>query len=99
MEKRITTGLIKAYSKHLILEEKSKHTIEKYLRDIKAFEMFIKEKEITKESMIAYKHKLIEDGYALRSINSMLASINSFFDFTGWIDCNNIGNVLIIFQA
>lgn len=87
MEKRITTGLIKAYSKHLILEEKSKHTIEKYLRDIKAFEMFIKEKEITKESMIAYKHKLIEDGYALRSINSMLASINSFFDFTGWIDC------------
>lgn len=87
MEKRITIDLIESYSKHLILEEKSKLTIEKYLRDIKSFKMFIKEEEVTKESVIEYKHKLINDHYALRSINSMLASINSFFDFTGWIDC------------
>lgn len=87
MKKRITTELIEAYSKHLILEEKSKLTIEKYLRDIKSFKMFIKEEEVTKENVIEYKRKLINDNYALRSINSMLASINSFFDFTGWIDC------------
>lgn len=87
MEKRITIDLIEAYSRHLILEEKSKLTIEKYLRDIKSFKMFIKEEEVTKESVIEYKRKLISDNYALRSINSMLASINSFFDFTGWIDC------------
>lgn len=87
MEKRITIDLIESYSKHLILEEKSKLTIEKYLRDIRSFKMFIKEEEVTKESVIEYKRKLISDNYALRSINSMLASINSFFDFTGWIDC------------
>lgn len=87
MENRITIDLIEAYSKHLILEEKSKLTIEKYLRDIKSFKMFTNEEEVTKESVIEYKRKLISDNYALRSINSMLASINSFFDFTGWIDC------------
>lgn len=86
MEKRITIDLIEAYSRHLILEEKSKLTIEKYLRDIKAFKMFINDEDVTKESVIEYKRKLISDNYALRSINSMLASINSFFDFTGWID-------------
>lgn len=87
MEKRITIDLVESYSKLLILEEKSKLTIEKYLRDIKSFKMFINEEEVTKESVIEYKRKLISDNYALRSINSMLASINSFFDFTGWIDC------------
>lgn len=86
MEKRITAELIEAYSKHLILEEKSKLTIEKYLRDIMTFKIFIKE-EVTKENVIAYKHKLIEDNYALRSVNSMLASINSLFDFAGWNEC------------
>lgn len=30
---------------------------------------------------------LIEKGYAVRSINSMLASLNSMFDFLGWQDC------------
>lgn len=79
MEKRITADMTEAYSRHLILEEKSKLTIEKYLRDVMTFKMFIKEEKVTKESVIEYKHKLIEDGYALRSINSMLASINSFF--------------------
>lgn len=87
MKKRITDGLIEAYSKHMALAEKSALTIEKYLRDLRAFKTFINENEITKESVIAYKHNLLKDDYALRSINSMLASINSFFDFAGWIDC------------
>ena len=59
MEKRITIDLIESYSKHLILEEKSKLTIEKYLRDIKSFKVFIYEEEVTKESVIKYKSKLI----------------------------------------
>lgn len=53
MEKRITAELMEAYSKHLILEEKSKLTIEKYLRDIMAFKVFIKEEEeVTKEMLL-----------------------------------------------
>lgn len=39
----------------------------------------MKSAEITKEKVIAYKNKLICDNYAIRSVNSMLASINSLF--------------------
>ena len=35
-----------------------------------------------------FKQKLISDGYAARSINSMLASLNSFFFYIGWTDMN-----------
>lgn len=37
--------------------------------------------------MMAYKNGLIEKGYAVRSINSMLASLNSLLFFLGWQDC------------
>lgn len=40
-----------------------------------------------KELMMAYKNSLIEKGYAVRSINSMLASLNSLLNFLGWQDC------------
>lgn len=36
---------------------------------------------------MAYKQTLRERGYAVRSINSMLASLNSLLDFLGWSDC------------
>lgn len=41
---------------------------------------------VTKELAIAYKNKLKDDSYKLRSINSMLASINNLFAFLGWHD-------------
>ena len=43
--------------------------------------------EITKDTVIAYKNKLLSENYAVRSINSMLASLNSLFAFLGWSDC------------
>ena len=33
------------------------------------------------------KNELQEKGYAVRSINSMLASLNSLLDFLEWTDC------------
>jgi len=36
---------------------------------------------------MAYKKELQIKEYAVRSINSMLASLNSFLDFLGWSDC------------
>ena len=71
----------------MLENEKSAATVEKYLRDTAAFMVFLAEREVTKELAIAYKQKLIEDGYAIRSINSMLASITSLFSFLGWYDC------------
>ncbi len=43
--------------------------------------------ELTKDIVIDYKAYLTENGYAPRSINSMLASLHKLFDFLGWTDC------------
>ena len=42
---------------------------------------------ITKELTIAYKHHLQDQSYAVRSINSMLAALNSFLGYMGWTEC------------
>ena len=78
---------LNAFRDNLIQEEKSAATIEKYLRDAKAFLAYSVGKAITKEHTVTYKQSLQEQGYAIRSINSMLASINSLLDFLGWKDC------------
>ena len=82
---RITTKDIVGFREHLILEERSVVTIQKYIRDVKAFMAYAQNSAITKETVIAYK-KYLQENYAVRSVNSMLASINSFFSFFGWND-------------
>ncbi len=61
-EKRyIISETIDDFRKHLILEEKSRATVEKYIRDVKIFKEFISDSEVTKESVIEYKEYL-QDG-------------------------------------
>ena len=83
--KKITAKAIAEFEEHLILEEKSTATIEKYIRDVKAFSVYAQDEVITKEIVIAYKNHL-QENYAVRSVNSMLASINSLFAFLNWFD-------------
>ena len=80
----ITEKIIADLKKHLREEEKSISTTQKYIRDVIAFKAFTSETEITKETVIAFKQRLVNDGYAVCSINSMLASLNSLFSFLGW---------------
>ena len=82
----LTSEAIECFKKHLREEEKSKNTIEKYLRDVRAFAAYSGGAEVTKETVIAYKNKLLSENYAVRSVNSMLASLNSLFLFLGWAD-------------
>ena len=84
-ERIITASAIAEFKEHLILEERSAATVEKYLRDVKAFAAYAQNGTITKETVIAYK-KHLQENYAVRSVNSMLASINSLFAFLGWHD-------------
>ena len=82
--KILTRNQIAAFAVYLKSEEKSENTIEKYIRDVRAFAAYMGNAEITKEAVIAYKNKLLSESYAVRSINSMVASINSLFAFLGW---------------
>ncbi len=81
----ITARMIAEFREHLILEERSEITVEKYIRDVKAFSVYTQNTAVTKEIVIAYK-KHLQENYAVRSVNSMLASINSLFAFLGWHD-------------
>ena len=86
MEGRILTAdIIDDFRKNLELQEKSTATIEKYIRDVKAFSVYAQDEVVTKEIVIAYKNHL-QENYAVRSVNSMLASINSLFVFLNWFD-------------
>lgn len=88
MEKRVLNDtVIQRFNGYLMEEERSAATIEKYNRDLNAFQRFVKEREINKEIVIAYKQHLIDSGYAERSINSMIAAINSLFQYLEWYDC------------
>ena len=80
-------NLICTFEKHLIQEERSSVTIEKYMRDVKKFFEFVGAQNVTKDVVINYKRFLIKSGYAVRSINSMLASLNSFLAYSGLGDC------------
>ena len=81
----LTSKEIERFRNYLREEEKSVNTMEKYIRDVTAFSAFC-DGTITKDTVIAYNQNLIDSGYAVRSINSMLASINSLFSFLGWYE-------------
>lgn len=87
MTRSISPGCLAEFRDHLQREEKSASTVEKYLRDVNTFVVFSRGQEITKELTVAYKKYLEAKNYAIRSINSMLASLNSILEFLGWVDC------------
>lgn len=84
-ERCLTAKTLAQFKSHLISEERSASTVEKYLRDTAAFAAYAGGAALTKETVIGYKRRL-QERYAVRSVNSMLASMNSLFAFLGWLD-------------
>ena len=81
--KKITQEMVVNFKKFLIDEEKSNATLEKYMRDINAFREWLGNRIVEKVMVLEYKAYLVEN-YAPASANSMLSSINSFFEFNEW---------------
>ena len=75
--RKLTNELILKFKNYLIKEEKSKATLEKYIRDTETFYAWIGDKELNNVCVLNYKEYLSEN-YAVASVNSMLSSINSF---------------------
>ena len=78
---------IAAYGQYLRTEERSSGTVEKYLRDVRAFAAWMGGVPVTKELAAGWKEHLHFQGYAPATINSMLAAINGLFHFLGWDGC------------
>ena len=84
MDNIITTERIDAYCLSLLADERSAGTLEKYRRDLTAFSRWLDGRTVTKETAADWKTHLLNSGYAPRTINSMLAALNSFFRFMDW---------------
>lgn len=76
-----------AFRRQLQKEERGCGTVEKYLRDVRAFAAWLGERPVTRETTAAWRDALLREGYAPATINSMLAAVNHFFRFMGWEDC------------
>ena len=83
----LTSDNITAFEQYLCHEEKSVATKEKYLRSVKAFQRWTDGLAITKETVTAWKNRLVEQKYAPSTVNTMLAALNHLFTFIGWVDC------------
>ncbi len=73
---------LQQYLEHLRGEERASSTIAKYAHDIRSFLAF-SNGQPGKEEITAWKERLLEEGYAPRTINSMLAAVHSFLQFCG----------------
>lgn len=84
MNKRIITNkLICEFKLYLYEQERSKNTIEKYLRDVRCFAKNAGRTQLNKQAILEYKQYLCKK-YSPRSVNSILSSMNTFFEFAGW---------------
>ena len=83
--KIITNELINNFKIYLYEEERSGNTIEKYMRDVRFFREWLQGRNVDKSVVIEYKKELCQR-YEMKSVNSMLSSVNAFFVFMGWYD-------------
>lgn len=79
----ITADHISQYAAHLQEQERAKNTVKKYVHDLNDFMLFLNGKAVTKVAVIAWKEHLA-DTYTPATVNSMLAAVNSFFQFMDW---------------
>ena len=83
-EYKLATGQLAAYARHLRAEERAIGTIEKYLRDVRAFAAWTENQPVTQELAAAWKEHLLATGHSPGTVNSMLAAINGLFRFLDW---------------
>lgn len=76
-----------AFKQFLVEEERSEGTIEKYIRDVRAFMVWAGGEDFTKLTVLGWKEHLMEEGYKPVTVNSMIASVNAYLRFLGREDC------------
>ena len=83
MSKTITNHMISEFEQYLRKDEKSRNTIEKYIRDVRTFEVYAANREVNKDLTMGYKN-FLKGSYAVSSANSMITALNTFLRFLGW---------------
>lgn len=82
----VSENTINDFKAYLTINEKSEATLEKYIRDVRYFAGWLGANSLTKDMCLKYK-KYISQRIAPASVNSVISSLNSFFEFLGKQDC------------
>lgn len=83
----LTSEQIAAYVRYLKQEERTPATLEKYLRDVRAFALWLDGEAVTKEVVTCWKERLLAEHRAPSTVNAALSALNGLFRFLGWEGC------------
>ena len=84
---KLTAERIAAYGRYLKQEERTLATLEKYLRDVRAFALWLDGEAVTKEAVTGWKERLLVERRAPSTVNTALSALNGLFRFLGWEGC------------
>lgn len=101
MNNKITNTDINEFKEFLINENKSRTTLDKYMRDIRRFQIFLSDNSypISQDTADKYIEILKNADYSISSINTIISCINTFCNFIGRNDihCENCKLFLQLF--
>lgn len=84
---KLTAERIAAYGRYLKQEERTPATLEKYLRDVRAFALWLDGRPVTREAVTGWKERLLAERRAPSTVNAALSALNGLFRFLGWEGC------------
>jgi site-specific recombinase XerD len=77
---KITNEKILEFREFLQANEKAVATVQKYIRDVRMFAVWLNDMPLTKSNVLEYKEYL-KKNYVIASANAAISSLNAFFDF------------------
>ncbi len=83
----ISNKQLVSFRQYLREEERSKATIEKYLREVQQFQSYLQGTAVAKIKVAQWKEYLIAQNYSPSTINGKLTALDRFFAYCGWEDC------------
>lgn len=84
----ITDEQLIFFTEYLQEEERSTATMEKYLREIRKFTIWLGNAAVSKAAVAQWKENLLSEGYSPSTVNGKLTALDRFFSFAGWKDCS-----------
>lgn len=84
----ITKTDIEKFKLDMLKTDKSENTRKKYIRDITEFQAYLSDESVklSNAAVVAYVKHLLDAGYSISSVNSVISAINTFCSFmTGQI--------------
>ena len=95
----VTREQIEDYVAHRQGEDRTSESIQKYARDLDALYRFLpEEKRIYPETLSQWRGSLLGEGYAPRTVNSMVSVANSFLKWLGHRELQLTGQLNIAYD-